>query len=42
MPAWISTHPDPQQRIQSLRAAAPGLMPTYQQARAAGRKPACR
>lgn len=42
VPAWISTHPDPQQRIQSLRAAAPGLMPTYQQARAAGRKPACR
>ena len=42
VPAWISTHPDPQQRIASLQAAAPALMPTYQQARAAGRKPACR
>jgi predicted Zn-dependent protease len=42
VPAWISTHPDPQQRIQSLQAGAPALMPTYQQARAAGRKPACR
>lgn len=42
VPALLSTHPDPQARIRSLQAAAPGLMPTYQQARAAGRKPACR
>lgn len=39
---WLSTHPDPAQRVQSLRASAPGLMPTYQQARAAGRTPNCR
>jgi predicted Zn-dependent protease len=42
VPALLSTHPDPQSRIRSLQAGAPGLMPTYQQARAAGRKPACR
>lgn len=41
-PAWLSTHPDPVQRARSLRASAPGLMPTYQQARAAGRAPNCR
>lgn len=41
-PAWLSTHPDPQQRIQAMAAAAPGLMPVYEQARAAGRRPACR
>jgi len=41
-PAWLSTHPDPASRVQSLRASAPGLMPTYQQARASGRTPNCR
>jgi predicted Zn-dependent protease len=41
-PAWLSTHPDPQRRIQTLAAAAPGLMPAYEQARAAGRRPNCR
>jgi predicted Zn-dependent protease len=41
-PAWLSTHPDPAQRARSLRASAPGLMQTYQQARAAGRAPNCR
>ena len=41
-PAWLSTHPDPQRRIQTLAAAAPGLMPAYEQARSAGRRPACR
>ncbi|GAB2659595.1 M48 family metallopeptidase [Arenimonas aestuarii] len=41
-PAWLSTHPDPASRVQSLRASAPGLMATYQQARAAGRAPNCR
>lgn len=41
-PAWLSTHPDPQRRIQTLAAAAPGLMPAYEQARSAGRRPNCR
>ena len=42
VPAFLSTHPDPQRRIQALAAAAPGLMPSYEQARSAGRRPACR
>lgn len=42
VPAFLSTHPDPQQRIKALAAAAPGLMPTYEQARSAGRRPDCR
>jgi predicted Zn-dependent protease len=40
-PEWISTHPDPQARIGELQARAAGLMPTFEQARAAGRRPAC-
>ncbi|PZO10187.1 MAG: peptidase [Lysobacteraceae bacterium] len=40
-PAFLSTHPDPQQRIAALAAAAPGLMPVYEQARSAGRRPNC-
>jgi predicted Zn-dependent protease len=40
-PQWLSTHPDPQSRIQELRARAGGLMPVYQQARSAGRTPRC-
>lgn len=40
-PEWLSTHPDPRARIGELRARASGLMPVYQQARAAGRRPAC-
>ncbi|GAB2628567.1 M48 family metallopeptidase [Novilysobacter erysipheiresistens] len=40
-PEWLSTHPDPQSRINELRARAGDLMPTYQQARAAGRTPDC-
>ncbi len=40
-PEWLSTHPDPQARIAELRSRAGGLMPTYEQARAAGRKPKC-
>jgi predicted Zn-dependent protease len=40
-PEWLSTHPDPQSRITELGARADGLMPVYQQARAAGRKPSC-
>lgn len=41
-PTFLSTHPDPQARIAALRAAAPGLAPSYDQARAAGRRPNCR
>lgn len=41
VPAFLSTHPDPQQRIAALAAAAPGLMPVYEQARGAGRRPNC-
>lgn len=40
-PQWLSTHPDPQSRIGELERRAAGLVPTYEQARAAGRKPAC-
>lgn len=40
-PEWLSTHPNPQARIQELRNRGAALVPTYQQARAAGRKPAC-
>ncbi|NUO75089.1 MAG: M48 family metallopeptidase [Lysobacter sp.] len=40
-PQWLSTHPDPQSRIQELRARAGGLAPVYQQARSAGRTPKC-
>ncbi len=40
-PEWISTHPDPRARIGELQARAQGLVPTYEQARASGRRPAC-
>jgi len=40
-PEWLSTHPDPESRIQELRTRAASLMPVYQQARAAGRVPRC-
>jgi predicted Zn-dependent protease len=40
-PEWLSTHPDPQSRLSELRARADGLLPAYQQARAAGRRPNC-
>jgi predicted Zn-dependent protease len=40
-PQWLSTHPDPQARIGELQGRADGLVPTYDQARAAGRKPRC-
>ena len=40
-PQWLSTHPDPQSRISELRARAANLLPTYEQARAAGRRPKC-
>jgi len=40
-PEWVSTHPDPQSRINELRDRASGLVPTYEQARAAGKRPNC-
>lgn len=40
-PEWLSTHPDPQNRIGELRQRAAGLMPSYQQARASGHTPSC-
>ena len=40
-PQWLSTHPNPESRISELQARATGLMPVYEQARAAGRRPAC-
>ena len=40
-PQWLSTHPDPQSRISELQARANQLVPTYEQARAAGRRPQC-
>lgn len=40
-PQWLSTHPDPQSRISELGARAGSLMPTYEQARAAGHTPKC-
>jgi predicted Zn-dependent protease len=40
-PQWLSTHPDPQSRIQELGKRASSLVPVYQQARASGRVPKC-
>lgn len=40
-PQWLSTHPDPTNRIGELQRDAPALRPLYQQARAAGRVPHC-
>ncbi len=40
-PQWLSTHPDPQSRIGELQSRAASLMPVYEQAKAAGRRPKC-
>lgn len=40
-PEWLSTHPNPQARIGELQARASALVPVYEQARAAGRRPSC-
>ena len=40
-PEWLSTHPDPQSRIGELRSRAASLVPAYEQAAAAGRRPRC-
>lgn len=41
-PAFLSTHPSPDNRMQALQARVPQAMELYQQAHAQGRKPACR
>ncbi|HET6397906.1 MAG TPA: M48 family metallopeptidase [Pseudoxanthomonas sp.] len=40
-PEWLSTHPDPQNRIRALQQRAPSLQPVQQAARQAGRTPRC-
>jgi predicted Zn-dependent protease len=40
-PQWLSTHPDPANRIRELQRDAPALLPVYQQARRDGRIPRC-
>jgi predicted Zn-dependent protease len=40
-PEWLSTHPNPQSRIQELGNRAGSLEPVYRQSRAAGRTPRC-
>jgi len=40
-PEWLSTHPDPQNRIRSLEGNAPALRPVYEAARKAGHTPRC-
>lgn len=41
-PVFLSTHPSPDGRIQALQNRLPQAQELYQQARAQGRKPACR
>lgn len=41
-PEFLSTHPSSATRISQLQAMIPKAMPLYQQAQAAGRRPACR
>lgn len=40
-PQWLSTHPDPANRIRELQADVNQLEPVYQQARQDGRVPRC-
>jgi len=40
-PEILSTHPSSASRIRSLRSRVPDAMPLYEQARAAGKRPAC-
>ncbi|WP_305804758.1 M48 family metallopeptidase [Stenotrophomonas sp. YIM B06876] len=40
-PQWLSTHPDPSNRIRGLQRDLPALTPVYQQARHEGRIPRC-
>jgi predicted Zn-dependent protease len=40
-PTFLSTHPDPQSRLNELSQRAGALLPVYQQAQASGAKPRC-
>ncbi|GAB3373335.1 M48 family metallopeptidase [Lysobacter rhizosphaerae] len=40
-PEWLSTHPNPETRIQELGSRATSLVPVYEQARATGHTPKC-
>ena len=40
-PQWLSTHPDPANRIQQLQHDVASLQPVYRQARQSGRTPHC-
>jgi len=40
-PQWLSTHPNPENRISELQTRAARLVPTYEQAQAAGKRPRC-
>ncbi len=40
-PQWLSTHPDPANRIRELQRDVPALEPVYRQARQAGKAPRC-
>jgi len=40
-PQWLSTHPNPENRISELQARAASLVPAYEQAQAAGKRPRC-
>ena len=40
-PEFLSTHPDPSARIGEMRQRAASLLPTYEAAREAGRRPNC-
>lgn len=40
-PQILSTHPNPEQRIEALAERLPAVMPLYQEARQAGRVPKC-
>lgn len=40
-PEWLSTHPNPQARLAEMNQRATSLMPEYERARAAGKRPSC-
>ena len=40
-PQWLSTHPDPTARLNEMNQRALSLMPEYERARAAGKRPNC-
>jgi predicted Zn-dependent protease len=40
-PEWLSTHPNPETRIQELSSRAASLVPVYEQSRASGHTPRC-